>query len=52
MANILNQEFCLSLLANLQRRRGYGGEGDNQRKISFLFVGPICSYLDYKSAVS
>ena len=35
-------------MANLQRRREYGGEGDNQSKISFLFVGPISSYLDYK----
>ena len=47
LANNLNQEFCLSLLANLQRSREYGGEVDNQRKISFLFVGPISSYLGY-----
>ena len=41
------QNSWFKILANLQRRREYGGEGDNQRKISFLFVGPICSYLDY-----
>ena len=41
------QNSWFKILANLQRRREYGGEGDNQRKISFLFVGPISSYLDY-----
>ena len=41
------QNSWFKILANLQRRREYGGEGDNQRKISFLFVGPISSYLGY-----
>ena len=41
MANNLNQEFCLSLLANLQRRRDYGGEGDNQRKSDLNLNEPL-----------
>ena len=36
LANNLNQEFCLSLLANLQRRRDYGGAKETIREKSDL----------------
>ena len=53
VANILNQEFCLYLLANSapeeREIQGCGGEPFNLNFLNLKFVGPINSYLGYNS---